>query len=84
MTGPEWLTGGKFGAEASVVAVALCTAAGVALAAYAYRHGSWIPPFWRRSRRVVSPGGSAGPLPAQPFPRSPNAGDARSGVVGER
>jgi len=31
MTGPDWLTGGTFGVEASVVALAVCAAAGIAL-----------------------------------------------------
>ena len=41
--GPQWLTGGAFGAEASVVAVVLCGAAGVLLLIAARRRGHVIP-----------------------------------------
>jgi membrane protease YdiL (CAAX protease family) len=41
--GPQWLTGGAFGAEASVVAVVLCSAAGVLLLMAASRRGKVIP-----------------------------------------
>ncbi len=50
--GPDWLTGGKFGPEASVVAVVISTAAGIALLAYAYRRGAWVSPLWVRNRRA--------------------------------
>ena len=46
LTGAEWLTGGAFGAEGSVVALAICAAAGVLLVAAAVRKGSIIQPFW--------------------------------------
>lgn len=48
LTGPEWLTGGGFGAEASVVAVATCLAAALVLLGFAFRSDSIVPPFWRR------------------------------------
>jgi uncharacterized protein len=41
--GPQWLTGGAFGAEASVVAVVVCGAAGVLLLIAAIRRGHVIP-----------------------------------------
>ena len=41
--GPQWLSGGAFGAEASVVAVVLCGAAGVLLLIAARRRGHVIP-----------------------------------------
>lgn len=47
-TGPDWLSGGAFGAEASVVAIALCSACSLALLAVAVRHHSLLPPAWRR------------------------------------
>jgi membrane protease YdiL (CAAX protease family) len=47
-SGPDWLSGGVFGAEASVVALALCTLCSLALIAFALRRGSIVPPFWRR------------------------------------
>ena len=53
LSGPGWLSGGEFGAEASVVAVALCTALGLTLLWLAHRRGHFIAPFWRR-RRVAA------------------------------
>ena len=50
LSGPAWLSGGAFGAEASVVAVALCTALGLTLLWLAHRRGHCIAPFWRRAR----------------------------------
>jgi membrane protease YdiL (CAAX protease family) len=46
MTGPDWLTGGKFGAEASAVALVVCAAAGVALIVLAIKRGNVVRPFW--------------------------------------
>ncbi len=46
--GPALLTGGAFGLEASVVAVLVCTAAGVVMLAMAIRRGNVVPPFWQR------------------------------------
>ncbi|HEX7732983.1 MAG TPA: type II CAAX endopeptidase family protein [Rhodanobacter sp.] len=47
-SGPEWLSGGVFGAEASVVALALCSLCSAALLALALRRHSLVPPAWRR------------------------------------
>jgi len=44
--GADWLTGGGFGVEASVVALATCAGAGILLVAAAVRKGNVIPPFW--------------------------------------
>jgi hypothetical protein len=46
--GPRLLTGGAFGPEASIVAVLVCFAAGVALLVRAHRRGRFLRPFWRR------------------------------------
>ena len=46
MVGPDWLTGGTFGAEASVVALAVCAAAGIVLIVLAIRKGRVVAPFW--------------------------------------
>ena len=46
--GPDLLTGAKFGLEASVIAFALCTAAGILLLRMAVRRGTIIPPMWSR------------------------------------
>lgn len=48
LEGSDWLTGGAFGMEASVVAVAVCTAAGLLLLVLAIRRGNLMPPSWRR------------------------------------
>ncbi|MEO6925744.1 MAG: type II CAAX endopeptidase family protein [Rhodanobacter sp.] len=42
-TGPDWLSGGAFGAEASVVALTLCLLLSVALLLIARRRGSIVP-----------------------------------------
>ncbi|KZC17551.1 abortive infection protein [Rhodanobacter sp. FW510-R12] len=47
-SGPDWLSGGAFGAEASVVALALCTLCTIGLLVVARRRGSIVPPAWRR------------------------------------
>jgi membrane protease YdiL (CAAX protease family) len=47
-SGPDWLSGGVFGAEASVVALTLCTPCSLGLLAVALRRGSIMPPCWRR------------------------------------
>ena len=46
--GSDVLTGGKFGPEASVVAVLICLAAGIAFVQLARRRGYVVRPFWRR------------------------------------
>ena len=48
LTGPEILSGGAFGAEASIVAVVVCLAAGAYLLWRVYRKGNLVKPFWRR------------------------------------
>jgi membrane protease YdiL (CAAX protease family) len=47
-TGPVWLSGGVFGAEASVVALAVCSLLSLTLLAVALRGGSIVP--FRRTR----------------------------------
>ncbi len=42
-TGPDLLTGGKFGPEASVVAVAVCATAALVILILAVRRGQWRP-----------------------------------------
>jgi uncharacterized protein len=46
MVGPDWLTGGTFGAEASVVALGVCFAAGIVLIVLAIKKGNVVPAFW--------------------------------------
>ncbi|HZY16763.1 MAG TPA: type II CAAX endopeptidase family protein [Ramlibacter sp.] len=49
-SGPDWLSGGVFGAEASVVALGLCSLCTLGLLVVALRRGS-IVPFRPRARR---------------------------------
>ena len=46
MIGPDWLTGGAFGAEASAVALAVCLAAGLVLLVWAVKKGNVMPASW--------------------------------------
>ena len=50
--GPDWLTGGGFGLEASVVAMIAATLAGLVLLVLAVRSGGVRPPMWAASRRA--------------------------------
>lgn len=47
--GPDVLTGGAFGPEASIVAVLICLGAGAAFLWLAWRRGLFVRPFWKRS-----------------------------------
>jgi uncharacterized protein len=46
--GGTLVTGGAFGPEASIVAIAICLAAGIAVLVAAHRRGHVVPPSWRR------------------------------------
>lgn len=46
--GPDLLTGGQFGLEASIIAALLCTTTGVILVIMAVRRGHVVKPFWAR------------------------------------
>ncbi len=48
LVGPDWLSGGGFGAEASLVAVVACSAAGVLMLFVAHRRGQVIRAPWSR------------------------------------
>ncbi len=48
--GLEWLTGGDFGLEASVVALVVATGAGLALLVLATRRGAIVPPMWAAAK----------------------------------
>lgn len=54
MTGPDWLTGGAFGAEASVVALATCTTLTAVLLFMALRRKSIVKPAWTRRRLAAT------------------------------
>jgi hypothetical protein len=48
LQGPDWLTGGSFGVEASVVAFLICASVGVWMLVAAKRRGHIIAPPWKR------------------------------------
>jgi uncharacterized protein len=48
LEGPEWLTGGSFGVEASVVALLVCSSVAVWMVVAAKRRGHILPPPWKR------------------------------------
>lgn len=50
LTGPALLSGGAFGLEASVIALAVCTAAGVWFVWLAVKRGELMQPWWVRAR----------------------------------
>lgn len=52
MDGPDWLTGGDFGLEASVCAMVVATLAGVVLLVLAHRKGQFQPPLWQRQTKL--------------------------------
>lgn len=47
--GPDLMTGGKFGIEASIIAFLLCAAMGINLLRMAARRGRFVRPVWGRS-----------------------------------
>lgn len=47
-TGPDWLSGGVFGAEASVVALSMCSLVSIMLLLIALRRRTIVLPSWRR------------------------------------
>jgi membrane protease YdiL (CAAX protease family) len=49
MKGPDWLTGGSFGVESSVLALVVCTATGIVMLVMAHRRGLVVPPIWKRA-----------------------------------
>ena len=57
LSGPELLSGGSFGLEASLFALILCTAAGVWLVALAVKRGQLVQPWWVRRRVDLNPSG---------------------------
>ncbi|MCY7339830.1 MAG: CPBP family intramembrane metalloprotease [Sphingomonas bacterium] len=55
LSGPELLSGGSFGLEASLIAMVLATAAGVWLVVLAVRRGHVVRPWWVRRRLAAEP-----------------------------
>jgi membrane protease YdiL (CAAX protease family) len=50
LSGPEWLSGGGFGLEASVIAMVLATGLGIVFVREAVRRGYVVRPWWVRRR----------------------------------
>jgi len=50
LSGPEILSGGAFGLEASVIGLAIATTAGIWLLSMAYRRGHIVKPWWTRRK----------------------------------
>lgn len=48
VNGPSWLTGGSFGVESSVLALLLCSTAGIVMLVMAVKGGRIVPPIWKR------------------------------------
>lgn len=46
--GPDYLTGGNFGVESSVLALLMCTSTGIVMLVMAHRRGLVVPPIWKR------------------------------------
>ncbi len=55
LTGPDLLSGGAFGAEASIFAVLICTSVAIFLMVCAVRNGQIIRPYWSRSVKEPIP-----------------------------
>lgn len=54
LTGPEWITGGTYGLEASILTLITLTAVGGYFLWLARARGHFVAPFWRRASLVIS------------------------------
>jgi membrane protease YdiL (CAAX protease family) len=52
--GPDWISGGEFGAEASVIAALVCSLAAVAMMRAAIKKDGVVAPSWVRKRRALA------------------------------
>lgn len=50
--GPQAITGGSFGIEASFIAILLCLIVGIVLIMMAFKGGQFTPPIWKRGNRI--------------------------------
>ena len=48
--GPDYLTGGSFGVESSVIALGLCTTTGIVMLVMAAKRGRIVAPIWKRKK----------------------------------
>jgi len=49
VNGPDFLTGGNFGVESSVLSLLLCTSTGIVMVVMAVKRGKIVAPIWKRS-----------------------------------
>jgi len=54
VNGPDWLTGGSFGVESSVLALLLCTTTGIVMLVMAAKRGRIVPPIWKRPVLLIA------------------------------
>ena len=54
LSGPEWLSGGAFGAEASIVAIVVCLCGFAILYWQAQKRGHVVAPFWARKKNQAA------------------------------
>lgn len=47
--GPDFLTGGNFGVESSILSLLLCTSTGIVMVVMAVKRGKIVPPIWKRT-----------------------------------
>jgi membrane protease YdiL (CAAX protease family) len=55
MAGPDWLSGGEFGAEASMVALIACSLVSLGLFLLARKRGRLVAPRWKRGVAYTAP-----------------------------
>jgi uncharacterized protein len=65
LTGPELLSGGAFGLEASLIALIIATLAGIWLVLRAVKQGELVRPWWVR-RRLLREGANMSAPPPEP------------------
>ena len=53
MSGPDWLSGGTFGLEASIIALVVATGAGLIMLRMAGRKGEMLRPYWMRPKDAL-------------------------------
>lgn len=70
--GPDYLTGGSFGVESSVLALVLCTSTGIVMVVMAAKRGRIVPPAWKRG------------TPAAPVAGDGKKGETTDGATGDR
>ena len=55
LAGPDWLSGGEFGAEASIVALVACSLVSLGLFLLARKRGRLVAPRWKRGLAYTPP-----------------------------